>query len=379
MMVMSVNKAAHTAFLLSIPRDLWVKGDSLCSVGYQYKINATYECNLSTSLGGLANTHTDEATAEMATANKVGSITGININYAVHMNLAVIQQVVDAVGGVDITIDSPDPRGILDRNFDWRCNYKCYLVKYPNGVAHLSGANAMWLAQARNDAGGYGLPRSNFDREVNQRKILIATRDKAMSIGFLANPLNAAKLLDAMGSNIHTTIDSSEIKSFIDIAKDVPSNNITSVDIMDNGLGILTTGVGPNGSSIVRPVAGLTDYSAVQTFANSLLMGYAPVVQEAAPIDVINSSGASGAAQTEADSLRQKGYATSKVTSSSTPHKDTNKYTLYDLSKGTKSGTLNALKKDLNVTTTQTTLPTGITSTAPFVIILNDTSTSATH
>lgn len=377
MMIMSINKAAHTAFLLSIPRDLWVKGNEVCDAGYAYKINAVYECNLGTSQGGLANNNANEATAESATANKVGGVIGVNINYVIHMNLAVIQQAVDAVGGVDITIDSPDPRGILDRNFDWRCGYKCYLVKYPNGPAHLTGENAMWLAQARNDAGGYGLPRSNFDREANQRKILIATRDKATSIGFLSNPLNAIKLLDAMGNNIHTTIDSSEIKSFIDIAKEIPSNNITSIDIMTNGPGILTTGTGPDGSSIVQPVAGLYDYSALNTFAQALLTGHSGVISEAAAVDVLNASGVSGAAAQEATTLKQAGFTTGAVASAPSGYTSNAKYTLFDLSKGKDPQTLGSLKSTLSVSVVQTTLPDGVKSTAPFVVILGAAPTAS--
>lgn len=377
MMIMSINKSAHTAFLLSIPRDLWVKGGGSCTAGYAYKINAVYECNLGAAQGGLANANNDEATAETATASKVGGVVGLNIDYVIHMNLAVIQQAVDAVGGVDITIDSPDPRGILDRNFDWRCGYKCYLVKYPNGPAHLTGENAMWLAQARNDAGGYGLPRSNFDREANQRKILIATRDKATSIGFLSNPLNAVKLLDAMGNNIHTTIDSSEIKSFVDIAKEIPSSNIISIDIMENGPGILTTGTGPDGSSIVQPAAGLYDYSALNVFAQALATGHAGVISEAAAVDVLNASGVAGAAAQEAATLKQSGFATGTVSSAPAAAGSNAKYTLYDLSNGKKPQTLNALKTTLGVTTVQTTLPDGVKSTSPFVVILGNAPAAA--
>lgn len=377
MMIASVNQITHKAFLLSIPRDLWVKGGSMCVAGYEYKINAVYECNLSTSLGGLSNMKTaDEAAAEAATANKVQSVTGVNINYVVHMNLTVIQKVVDAIGGVDITIDSPDPRGILDRNFDWRCSYKCYLVKYPNGLVHLSGTDAMWLAQARNDSGGYGLPRSNFDREANQRKIFTATKDKATSIGFLSNPLNSLNLLDALGTNVHTNIDSSLIKTFIDVVKALPSNNITSIDIQGDGSGILTTGTGPDGSSIVNPVAGLYDYSAIQTFTTSLLMGAAPLIHEAAPIDIVNATGVSGAASQAGKTLEQKGFAIGRVSSAPSAYSNTTQYTIYDLSKGAKPDTLTALQTQLGVTAIQTALPTGITSSSPFIVVLGNTSST---
>lgn len=367
MMILSTNQTTHQVFLMSIPRDLWVTYTQTCSVGDSGKINAVYECS-------LAAANNDETTAEKQTAMTVGQVTGADIQYVAHLNLAVIQKVVDAVGGIDITIDSPDPRGILDRNFDWRCHYTCYLVKYPNGPAHLDGTHAMWLAQARNDSGGYGLPRSNFDREANQRKILTAVKDKATSVGFLANPLNTINLLDALGSNIHTTIDSSEVKTFIGVAKDTPTSNITSIDILNDSQGVLKTAIGPDGSDIVRPVAGLEDYSDLQTFTRKLLQGQAPVISENAPIDVLNASGVKGAAQQVADDLGANGMTIRQVSTTASgtyPH-----YTIYDLSKGSQSKTLAALKAKLGGATIAMTLPKGIYSTAEFVVIIGPESAS---
>ncbi len=376
MMVVSFNQKTHQMFMISIPRDLWVTYPQPCSVGYSGKINATYECALGTNLGGISATQNDEQTAETIVATKVSDVTGAQIQYVAHMNLAVIQKVVDAVGGVDITIDSPDPRGILDRNFDWRCNYRCYLVKYPNGPAHLDGTHAMWLAQARNDSGGYGLPRGNFDREDNQRKIALATKDKAMSVGFLANPINVVNFLDALGSNIHTTIDVSEIKSFVDALKAIPTNNIASLDIQADS-NVLTTGQGPDGSSIVRPTAGLEDYSGLQAYIAKLLSGGAPLMAEQATVDVLNGSGVAGAAQQVATDLTNAGITVGNVasiTAGSYP-----KYTIYDLSKGQKPKTLAAIQDKLGVKTTSATLPAGVTSTAQFVVIVGAQSSASSQ
>ena len=369
MMVASMNAKTHQMFLVSIPRDLWVTYSQPCAAGYSGKINAVYECNLGSNYQGISSTQNDEMTAETMTASKVGDVTGVPIQYVIHMNLAVIQKVVDAVGGIDITIDSPDPRGILDRNFDWRCNYTCYLVKYPNGPAHLTGTNAMWLAQARNDAGGYGLPRSNFDREANQRKILTATKDKAMSVGFLANPINVVNFLDALGSNIHTTIDTSEIKSFVDEVKNLPNSNISSVDIQEDST-VLTTGTGPDGSSIVKPTAGLEDYSDLQAFMGKLLQGEAPVISEQATVDVLNGSGTPGAAQQVADTLTSTGVTLGNVASITTGNYP--QYTVYDLSKGTKPKSLAAIESKLGVKTASTALPAGVTSSAQLVVIVGN-------
>jgi anionic cell wall polymer biosynthesis LytR-Cps2A-Psr (LCP) family protein len=392
MVIASINRAKQTISLLSIPRDLWVKGDpsNPCAVGDEYKINATYECELGTNfkegpLTGLSPIQNDETTAENKTAAIVGATVGVNVNYVVHMNLTVVQQVVDAVGGIDITITSPDPRGILDRNFDWRCNYTCYLVKYPNGPVHLSGSQALWLSQARNDTVapqyvGYGLPRGNFDREDNQRKIVLATKEKATSIGFLANPVNVVNLLDAAGNNLHTTIDTSEIKSFVDVIKGVPSSKISSIDIQSVAPNILTTGWSPDGTqSIVMPTAGLYDYSEYRVFMSQVLQGKAAQIAEAAAVDVLNGSGVSGAAAQEATQLQSDGFIAGTVASAPSSYSSKVKYELYDLSKGKDPATLAALKKELNVSKTSTTLPSGITSTSPFVVILGASSSASAN
>jgi LCP family protein required for cell wall assembly len=278
MMVFSINQTSHQIVLLSIPRDLWVTYRAPCTAGGAGKINAVYECALGTDHNGLNPEGGDESTAERMTAATVGLVIGMELQYVVHVNLSVVQRVVDAVGGIDITIASPDPRGILDRNFDSRCNYECFLVKYPNGPVHLTGTNAMWLVQARNNAEGYGLPRNNFDREASQRKVVTALKDRLSRIRFLANPLSVVNLADALGDDVHTTIQADEVKSFVNAFSSTATANIFSIDIQDDAPDVLTTGTGPDGSSIVMPTAGLFDYAALQAFTHELLTGQGPAI-----------------------------------------------------------------------------------------------------
>jgi len=360
-MIVSIDQKAKSAFIVSVPRDLWVKYDSGCTFGYQGKINTVYEC---------ANPDgKNEEAGQQALSSKVGQIFGTDIQYTVHLNLAVIKDAVNALGGIDVTIESPDPRGILDRNFDWRCNYSCYLVKYPNGPAHLDGEHAMWLAQARNDSGGYGLPRSNFDREANQRKIVIAMKDKATSVGFLANPVSVTNFIESLGNNIHTNIDASEIKTFIKVAKDINSNNIQSVSIIDQQPAILTTGQGPDGSSVVQSVDGLYTYTSIQKFMKLQLSGLGAISNEAAKVDVLNGSGVSGAATDIANNLENNDGMT--IGNIATAPQITGKYQLYDLSAGKKPATLKKLEQTLGMSApTGTKLPAGISSDASFVVIV---------
>lgn len=45
-MMVSVDQKNKTAFLASVPRDLWVKYDEACTFGYEGKINTVYQCAL---------------------------------------------------------------------------------------------------------------------------------------------------------------------------------------------------------------------------------------------------------------------------------------------------------------------------------------------
>ena len=365
-MIVSVDQKKHDAFLTSVPRDLWVKYGKTCTSGYEGKINEVYMCS---KQNGGENAGSD------ALRKKVSEVFGVDLQYAVHVNYKVLKESVDALGGVDIKIESTDPRGILDRNFDWRCKYKCYLVKHPNGPVHLDGEHALYLAQARNDAGGYGLPRGNFDREANQRKILIAAKEKAASVGFLANPVKVTKLMDSLGNNVRTNFEAAEIKTLIDVAKNTPSSSIHSLSLIDQDPALLTTGSAPTGASIVRPVDGIYTYTGLRSFMKAQLSGNGALLQEAALVDVLNGSDTPGIAQTKADALADEGIKIGKV--SNAPDGTYGRVKLYDLSKGTKPATKKKLEQVLGVTTTTEPLPASISSTSSFVVIVGGSNSAS--
>lgn len=258
-MVLSINNKTHTAHTVSVPRDLWVQYGMKCSNGTEGKINAVYQC-------ALRNNGKDEQKASEAFKEKVGDILGIQIQYYAKVNYTFVRDSVNALGGIDAVIDSNDPRGILDRSFDKNCPngpYTCYNLKYPNGPVHLDGEHALYLSRARNAKGGYGLPESNFNREVNQQLIVDAIRKKALSKGVLANPLTVMNLADSFGTNIATNIPTSELQSAVEALRNIGSKSIISIPLHSSSNPIVTTGM-QGSQSIVLPSAGLYDYSQLQ-------------------------------------------------------------------------------------------------------------------
>lgn len=365
-MVASVDQKKKDAYLLSIPRDLWVKFGKACNSGYEGKINEVYLCG---------KTGADENGGQTALRTKISEVTGLDLQYSVHINYTVLKEAVDAVGGVDVVIDSPDPRGILDRNFDWNCpggrSQSCYNVKYPNGPVHLDGLHALYLARARGDdplGRTYGLGGGNFDREKYQQKILIALKGKATSAGTLANPIAVTQLLDSMGNNVRTNIDAEEIKSFIALTKDIKPQNIHQLTLVDKTKPLVTTG-NYNGVSIVRPVAGIYDFSAIKAYVLASVTGDTTSL-EGATIDVRNGSGVAGTAQKQADKLTAQGLTVDNI--GNVPAGTYAPISLYDQSAGKKPGTKAKLERILGVKSIVGPLPTGVTSTDDFVIIVGN-------
>ncbi len=270
---------------------------------------------------------------------------------------------------MDVTIESSDPRGILDRNFDWTCGYKCYQVKYANGPVHLDGEHALYLARARNDPTGYpayGLPQGNFDREKNQQKILAALKSKATSAGTLSNPLAVTNLLDSFGNNVRTNFDGAEVKTLISLGKDIPNDKITSISLVEPGHMVVTTGT-VGGASVVRPVAGVDDFSEIQSYVRLKLSG---LNGETAVIDVLNGSDGMGVATAKATELRDAGLTVDKI--GDVPSGNYAPIQWYDMSKGKQTKTATKLKQILGVDAAGSTLPTGVQSSADFVIIIGN-------
>lgn len=359
-MVLSISQDKKDAYMVSVPRDLWVEYGQGCMSGYEGKINVLYQC--------YSDEGKDEVAGAKALQDKVGDVLGLDVQYFTKANYTAVRDLVDAVGGVTVEIDSDDPRGVLDRNFDWKCNYNCYYVKWPNGPAKLNGEQALALARARNAAGGYGLSGGNFDREQYQQKILVALRDKADDAGTLANPVKVGAIIDAIGNNVRTSFSAGEVKTLINLAGEINAGSIKSINLIDERSPVLTTG-SYGGQSIVQPIAGIYDFSDVHRYVNSKFNATG-VTAEDASVEVLNGSDKGGVATTKADELEAAGLINVSAGDTAT-RAEYAAIQWYDLSGG-KTATAAKLKEVLGQDAAGSTLPNGVRSSADFVIILGN-------
>ncbi len=369
LIVLSVDQNQKNAVMFSIPRDLWIDYGQACLSGYSGKINALYSC---------AKEGASEQAGATALKRVVGDTFGLDIQYYAKVNYTALKDAVDAVGGITVTIDSDDPRGVFDPNFDWQCGatqaervQKCppngHLVEYENGPATLDGEHALALARARNAAGGYGLSGGNFDREQYQQKIILAIKDKAVSAGTLANPVAVTGLIDSVGKNVQTNFETGEIRTLVDLATAINQSSIRSINLVDEDKPLVTTG-NIDGQSVVRPVAGIDDFSDIQRFIRAQFSGTVENTEDAT-IEVLNGTDRSGVASRKEAELQTKGITATSIGDAPTSS-SYGAIQWFDMTGGDKPTTGKKLAEVLGEPSSGSTLPDGVFSTADFVIIV---------
>jgi len=365
--VVSLSQTDKNAFMISIPRDLWIKytGGTACSVGYQGKVNAAFYCNGAGDKATLAQLQT----ALKATIPTFEQITGLDIQYAADLNYAVLSSLTNAVGGgIVVDLYPTDSKGIYDVNTGLKLqpnSKNCPGSSIDPMECGLSPDLVMALARARNSDGGYGIGGGNFNREQNQQAIIVGLLKQAKTNGILTNLAGVNTALQGIGDNLRSTVAPNEIASFLTLAQEIPPTSFTSLDLVNAKPALVATGM-VNDLSVVLPTAGMFNYTAIQKWIAKQISAD-PAVLENATIDVLNATGTAGKAATAATTLENLGFTVGNVTNYSTKVTGTQ---VYDLT-GNKPLTSAALAKQYGVTVT-TGPPPGYkaSSTTDFVVII---------
>jgi LCP family protein required for cell wall assembly len=244
-MLLSMSTTNHTGYMLSIPRDLYVK-----IPGYGAgKINEAYRD------GGMP-------LLEQIIEDDFGT----NIDYYALVNYTSVRDTVNALGGVTVNIQSPDPDGLYDTNIS---PVDGGPLKLSNGQQTLDGQTALNLTRARGDAyGSYGFPRSDFDRTEHQRQVFAAIKDK-LNWKLVLDPRKNGEVFDAVGNNVKTDVSLSEVRPLYQLFTGIPAAQMQSVSLNSfNGKNLLAS-TAYQGSTL-SPAAGANNFSAIQAAIEQL-------------------------------------------------------------------------------------------------------------
>ena len=197
MIVLTVNPIQNSIKMLSIPRDTRTE---IVGHGTTDKINHAYAFGRE----------------EMSIAT-VENLLDIPIDYYVRVNMEGFQDIVDAVGGIQVNNNLKFSNGGHH---------------YAKGLINLNGEQALSFVRMR-----YDDPNGDFGRQERQRQVIQGVIDRSVSFSSITK---FASIFEALGKNVRTNLSFDEM---IDIQKNYKSA-VGSIDQLQmTGQGTKISGV----------------------------------------------------------------------------------------------------------------------------------------
>ncbi|MCI0580244.1 MAG: LCP family protein [Chloroflexi bacterium] len=207
MMLMSINPEAKTASILSIPRDLYVvipgRGRDRINTAFVY--------------GSAGNNPAGGALLAMQT---VEYNLGVPIHHYVMVDFGAVIQGIDTIGGIDVYV----PYDINDPTFP-DMDYGFDPLYIPAGQQHFDGALALRYARTRHQD-------NDFYRARRQQQVVLAVRDKVLSLGITELVRQAPFLYQQLGEGVRTDLSLEEIIRLAVTAAEIPNESIRN-EVLD--------------------------------------------------------------------------------------------------------------------------------------------------
>ncbi len=215
-MIMTVDPVDKRILLTSIPRDMYV---TLHSYGALDKLTHS-------GIYGIGET-----------VQTVEDWLDLDINYYIRVNFTSVEDIVDAIGGIDVTSDYAfETHGRQNRGYS-----------FVEGQNHLDGASALAFARERKS-----FEEGDQERIKNQQKVLEGILDKIT--GSTAILTGYTGIMNSIGDEIQTNMSESDIASLVRMQlEDLGGWSIESITIDGEGSYASTYSMGSRQLYVVIP------------------------------------------------------------------------------------------------------------------------------
>jgi LCP family protein required for cell wall assembly len=276
--VVHTDPKTDKAIILHFPRDLWV---DIPGHGWG-KINSSFE-------GGV------EHGGPQLVARTIKSISGLQINHVMYVNLAGFQGVVDALGGVPMCVDRPMYDQLAGLNIP---KAGCYTF---------DGTTALAYVRARHLPGDC-IP--DFSRIARQQQFLRAVLNKMLSTGQI---LHLASIVPAVAKNLYVDPGLQDLTALKELADQLHGINTGAADF--RVVPTVPQNIYPNGifTSIVKMVQPQADelFHRIRTGQPLGSLGKEQVDTAPSPADIkvaVFDNGNPGAADRVESILERSGF-----------------------------------------------------------------------
>ena len=196
MIIVSINREAQTASMISLPRDLYV-----------YMPNRIMgRLNTAVNLGGV------DLLEQTILYNF-----GIPIHYHAQVDFDGFKRIVDLLGGVTMAVSCPlqDWR-LISPELDPTLEENWEQFRLEAGIHQMDGDLALWFARSR-------LTTNDFDRGRRQQQLLQAMLNQSIDLGLVAK---APELWSTFREVVETDMDIGRILQLASMASSVRDNGV---------------------------------------------------------------------------------------------------------------------------------------------------------
>lgn len=240
-MVTTIDPVTKKASALSFPRDTVIGihdgEDGQCVERYRDRINTSY------GVGWMAGDNTVKAGVEQFIRD-LNCEFGIEIDHYVVMDFVGVEEMVDAVGGVEVDIS--EELAVYDWWYSDEGDRPARYVTYPAGLNQLDGYNAVAFGRFRND--------SDLKRAKRQQLVLQAALSKVLQLGWLDSPSQINALWDTYTKVVRTDVPLGRAPGYGLLLKQ-SGGRIATYSIGDpnpiDGSPTLTPYTGPSGAALL--------------------------------------------------------------------------------------------------------------------------------
>jgi LCP family protein required for cell wall assembly len=232
MILVRVDPASKSVTMFSIPRDLYVP----ISGSGSGKIDQAYE------QGGPD-----------AAVRTVENDFDVRVDYWAWIGLTGLVQLVDQVGGVDLSPTNPVLDDAYPNDVNSNNPYGTERIAVLPGPQHMDGTQVLQYVRSRHDD-----IREDFGRSFRQQQVLIALRSKAKE-------LNAADLPGIVGSfqgKFKTSMGLEQMRELLPLANQIQPGSIKQVVLV----GSYTRDAVVGGQDVLLPNMGQIQSTVHQTF-----------------------------------------------------------------------------------------------------------------
>src|SRR3989344_1849288 len=195
-------------------------------------------------------------------------LTGQPLHYFAALDISSIEQVVDALGGLNVAV----PEDVYDPAFPTP-GHGTEVFAVQKGWRHFDGTTAQKFLRTRHGEGG------DFARMRRQQAVIEALRKRVFGLNMLYDFPALLSLYKTVHYHIQTDIDENKIRRFYDIAKNISYATVRHEDVdgdpknPDALLESATFTLEGKPAFVLKPKTGDFDYKGIQELAENIFGG----------------------------------------------------------------------------------------------------------